>query len=175
MSLHQAQLLRQWSDDVVFFAALAGDLDEQTRRRLAARGIRIVEQAVVAVLGDGETVTGARLEDGSILEIDAIFTGGAPEPHDRMLALLGLARSEGPMGDLITVDPVGQTSNPRVWATGNVVNPAANVPLAMGSGSFAGAAVNAALVAREFDDAVARLSEQAREQATREQTAEVAS
>tara|TARA_R110002020_G_scaffold96029_4_gene230306 strand:- start:5174 stop:6184 length:1011 start_codon:yes stop_codon:yes gene_type:complete len=162
MALHQVQLLRQWSDDVVFFAALAGPLDEQTRTRLGARGIRIVDQAVIEVLGNGDTLRGVRLEDGSIVEIDAIFTGGTPEPHDRMLEPLNLDRVDGPMGNVIAVDAVGLTSNPSVWAAGNVVSPAANVPVAMGAGSFAGAAVNAALVTRDFDTAV--------EQAARELT-----
>ncbi len=156
MSLHQVQLLRQWSDDVVFFADLAGPLDEQTRARLGARDIRIVDQQVVEVLNNGGTLSGVRLEDGSIVEIDAIFTGGAPEPHDRMLEHLNLDRVDGPMGNVIAVDAVGQTSDPRVWAVGNVVNPAANVPLAMGTGSFTGAAVNAALVTQDFDTAVDR-------------------
>ncbi|WP_100811128.1 MULTISPECIES: bifunctional NAD(P)/FAD-dependent oxidoreductase/class I SAM-dependent methyltransferase [unclassified Microbacterium] len=85
MALHQVQLLRQWSNDVVLFAGLVPTLDAPTRTRLGARGIRIVDQAVVEVLGSGNTLTGVRLEDGTVVEIDAIFTGGAPEPHDRML------------------------------------------------------------------------------------------
>lgn len=155
MALHQVQLLRQWSDDVVLFAGLIQPLDAPTRTRLGARGIRIVDQAVVEVLGAGDTLTGVRLEDGTVVDLDAIFTGGTPEPHDRMLEPLTLDRSDGSMGNVIAVDAVGLTSDPRVWAVGNVVNPGANVPLAMGTGSFAGAAVNAALVTREFDAAVA--------------------
>lgn len=154
MSLHQVQLLRQWSADVVLFASDADPIDTATRTRIAARGIRIVEQRVVEIVGDGDALTGARLDDGSVIELDAIFTGGAPVPHDRMLEPLGLDRVDGPMGNLIRVDPMGLTSNARVWAAGNVVNPAANVPVAMGAGSFAGAAANAALVTQDSDAAV---------------------
>ena len=161
MALHQVQLIRQWSDDVVFLAAGAGDLDDDVRARLRARGIRIVDRAVTEVLGAGDDLTGVRLDDGDVVELDAIFTGGVPEPHDRMLEPLHLARADGPMGDLITVDAVGQTSDPRVWAAGNVVSPNANVPVAMGAGSFAGAAVNARLVAWEFDEALERSRVQA--------------
>ena len=156
MALHQVQLVRQWSDDVVFFAALAGTLDDQTRTRLGARNIRIVDQPVVEVLANGAALTGVRLADGSSVGLDAVFTGGAPEPHDWMLQPLNLDRVDGPMGNVIAVDPLGQTSNPRVWAAGNVINPAANVPVAMGAGSMAGAAANAALVTRDFDAALAQ-------------------
>jgi thioredoxin reductase len=164
MALHQVQLLRQWSDDVVFFAAGAGPLDASTRTRLGARGIRIIDQPVVEVLGNraasdnANALTGVRLADGTRVDLDAIFTGGVPEPHDRMLEPLHLERTDGPMGNMIAVDAVGLTSDPRIWAAGNVVNPAANVPASMGAGSFTGAAVNAALVTREFDAAVATLN-----------------
>lgn len=164
-SLHQVQLVRQWTDQVVLFAALIEPLDAATRTRLDARDIRIIDQSVTEVLSDGDTLTGVRLDDGTVIEIDAIFTGGAPEPHDRMLEPLGLHRADGPMGNLIAVDTVGLTSNPSVWAAGNVVNPAANVPVAMGAGSFAGAAANAALVAQDFDAAVAARAVARREQA----------
>lgn len=155
LSLHQVQLLRQWSADVVLLAGLIEPVDAPTRARLDARGIRIIDRPVIEILGDGEAVTGVRLDDGSVIGLDAIFTGGAPEPHDRMLEQLALERVDGPMGNLIAVDAMGLTSNPRVWAAGNVVNPAANVPVAMGAGSFAGAAANAALVTQDFDAAVA--------------------
>lgn len=42
----------------------------------------------------------------------------------------------------------------RIWATGNGAEPAAKVPLSVGTWSFAGAGVNAALVAWDFDTAV---------------------
>ena len=161
MTLHQVQLLRQWSDDVVFFAGLAGPLDDATRARLRARDIRIVDRLVVEVLGDGVDVTGVRLADDTVIDVGAIFTGGFPEPHDRMLEPLHLDRTDGPMGNAIAVDPMGRTSDPRVWAAGNVINPAANVPVAMGAGSMAGAAVNAALVTQEFDAAAAHTAVQA--------------
>jgi thioredoxin reductase len=160
MALHQVQLLRQWSADVVFFSAGAGPLDASTRTRLGARGIRIIDQPVVEILGDANpsananALTGVRLANGTRVDIDAIFTGGISEPHDRMLEPLHLERTDGPMGNVIAVDAVGLTSDPRIWGAGNVVAPAANVPAAMGAGSFTGAAVNAALVTREFDVAV---------------------
>ncbi len=155
MALHQVQLLRQWSDDVVLFAGLIDPVDTPTRTRLAARGIRIIDQPVVEILSGDDLLAGARLDDGSVVEVEAIFTAGAPKPHDRMLEPLGLDRVDGPMGNLIAVDAMGLTSNPRVWAAGNVVNPAANVPVAMGAGSLAGASANAALVTQDFDAAVA--------------------
>jgi thioredoxin reductase len=151
LSLHQAQLVRQWSDDVVVFTAGLGELDEETERRLRSRGVELIPDRVVEVMGDGDAVTAVRLADGREVPVDAIFTGGTPSPHDGFLAHLGLARSETPACSFLTVDGMNRTSNERIWAVGNVVNPAANVPQSMGAGSFTGAAVNAALVAEDFD------------------------
>ncbi|MCW5952791.1 MAG: methyltransferase domain-containing protein, partial [Propionibacteriaceae bacterium] len=58
-------------------------------------------------------------------------------------------------GNFLAVDPTGRTSHPRVWGAGNVVDPGANVPMAIGAGTMTGAAVNFALVVEEFDRAAA--------------------
>ncbi|MDQ1217093.1 bifunctional NAD(P)/FAD-dependent oxidoreductase/class I SAM-dependent methyltransferase [Microbacterium arborescens] len=170
MSLHQIELVRQWSPEVVAFTAAAGDLGDDVRERLRARGIRTVGSPVVAVTGAAgpaaaagggddadDTAIGAVVTaDGQRIPVDAIFTGGRLEPHDGFLAGLGLARSDGPAGSFIAVDAAGATSHPLVWAAGNVVAPMANVPLSMGAGSMTGAAVNAALVALDAAAAVER-------------------
>lgn len=108
----------------------------------------MIDEPVADLLGDGPEVTGARLRDGRIEPVGAIFTMGEARPHDGFLSHLGLARSDA---ELIAVDPTGRTSSPRIWAAGNVVSPMANVPLAMGAGAMAGAAANGALVEEDFD------------------------
>ncbi len=153
MSLHQARLVRQWSDQVVLFSAAIGDLDPADRQRLQARDIEIVTSPVVEVLGHGYQTTGVLAADGQVTELTAIFTAGVPRPHDGFLAGLNLARTTQPfgLGAFLTVDQAGKTSHDRIWAVGNVTHPMANVPMAIGAGSFAGGAVNGALVEEEFD------------------------
>ncbi|WP_138445147.1 NAD(P)/FAD-dependent oxidoreductase [Sinomonas susongensis] len=153
--VHGAQLIRQWSDRVTVFAA--DGLAPGIESRLRSRGIDIVPERVVEVTGDADRVTGVRTADGCVIPVDAIFTAGAPRPNDAFLVGLGLERSEAPfgLGSFLTVDPSGRTSNPRVWAVGNVANPAANVPMSIGAGASAGGAVNGALVEEDFDLALA--------------------
>lgn len=152
--LHQAEMIRQWSDRVTVFAG-AVEVEPDVERRLRARGVEVVASPVLEVLGDGDAVTGVRTADGRVTPVDAIFTAPQPRPQDAFLAGLDLARTDSPWGSLVAVDPTGRTSDGRVWAVGNVVNPMANVPLSMGTGSFVGGAVNGALVTEEFDAAVA--------------------
>lgn len=157
--IHQAQLVRQWSDRVTVFTA--DPLDPAVQRRLRSRGVEVVAERVVEVLGDGDGVSGVRTADGAVTAVDAIFTGGTPRPHDAFLAGLRLDRAESPFGQgsFLRVDPAGRTSHPRVWAVGNIVNPNANVPMSIGSGALTGGAVNGALVDEDF--AVALASEAA--------------
>jgi thioredoxin reductase len=157
LGIHQAQLVRQWSDDVVVFTAGLGALDPAMEKRLRARGIELVAAPVTEVIGDGDRVTGVRTSDGRVTPVDAIFTAGLPRPHDGFLAHLDLARTASPFGPdaTLTVDFAGKTSGRRIWAIGNVVNPTATVPMSIGAGATTGGAVNAALVEEDFDRAVA--------------------
>ena len=158
LSMHQAQLIRQWSDDVVVFTAGLGDLSETDEQRLRARGITLVPSPVVEVLGEGDQVTAVRT-DGQTTDVGAIFTGGVLRPHDDFLSHLGLDRADTPAGSFLAVDATGKTSSDRIWAVGNVSNPMANVPISMSAGTMAGSFVNATLVGEDFDRAVAEQAE----------------
>ena len=157
LSPHQAELVRQWSEHVTFFTAgLGGPLDEDVAARLRARGVALEEAAVAEVLGDGGAVTGVRLADGRVVELDALFTGAMAQPHDDAVAHLGLDRADTPVGSFLAVDAFGKTSAERIWAAGNVVDPGATVPMSSGAGARVGGMVNMALVA---DDAARALAE----------------
>ena len=155
MGLHQAQLVRQWSDQVVFFTAGIGQLDPSTEARLRARGIELVPSPVVEVSGDDACGLGVRTADGTTVAVDALFTVGRPRPRDGFLTGLGLDRVETPVGTFLKVDSTGRTSHDRIWAVGNVADPSHNVPMAISSGATAGAVANMVLVTEDFDNAVA--------------------
>lgn len=149
-SVHQIELVRQWSDDVTAFTAAAEPLDEALSARMLARGIRREPSPVAGVEVHGGALTAVRTADGRRHPVDALFA--APTVH---LALdfvdaLELARDAEQPGAPLVTNAAGATNHPRVWAAGNVVVPFGNVPLAMGSGAMAGAGANAALV---MDDA----------------------
>ncbi len=154
--LHQAELVRQWSDDVTVFAdGLGSALDDDARARLAARGVRLVGDRVVEVRARPDGALEARLQgDRTPVVLDAIFTAGAPRPHDALVRDWGLARTETALGSFLAVDQSGRTSHERVWAAGNVVSPFATVPVSMAAGSMAGAGVNAFLVGEDARRAV---------------------
>lgn len=155
LGLHQAQLVRQWSDTVTVFTAGLGPLDPAAESRLRSRGIDLVASPVVEILGASEAIDAVRTADGALTPVDALFTAGTPRPHTAFLDHLGLATTDTPMGRFLAVDGTGRTSDDRIWAVGNVTSAGLTVPMSIGAGALTGGAVNAALVAEDFDHAAA--------------------
>lgn len=155
-SVHQAQLLRQWSADLTYFTEGIGDPDEDQRRALDARGIRIDDRPIRRVLGGSGPLRGVESTDGSVVELDAIFTGPRPVPRDDLLRSLGATLVSGGMADgWVATDPNGATSVAGVWAVGNSVDMRANVPVSMGAGALAGGSINADLIEEDVRIALA--------------------
>lgn len=142
----QAQLLRQWSHSITYLTDSVGPPAGQELDDLTARGITISEGPLRQVRGDGDRLIGVQLEDGTDIALDAIFTIPTLAPADDLLRTLGSGISTGPMGEFASVDATGRTSVEGVWAAGNVVNPAANIPISIGAGAMAGGAINHDLV-----------------------------
>lgn len=156
---HQAQLMRQLSDDVVFLSG-GRQIDDATRSGLLARGIRIEERPLARVETDTEGELAAlELADGETIPVDALLVAPVPAPLDGLLRALGAAHAEHPMGgSFVVVDAMGRTDVPGLWAAGNVTDPRSSVPFAMAGGNFTGAAMNAALVEEEIAAAIAAAS-----------------
>lgn len=154
-SLHQIELVRQWSDDVTAFTAGLGEIDDTVAARLASRGIRLVDRPLTELRAEDDVVTAAITADGTAHPIDALFTAPTPRLHLDYAANLDLTLSTEP-GEGLRVDMRGATSHPRVFAAGNVMTPFGNVPLSMGQGSMAGAGLNAALVMEDAASEILR-------------------
>jgi thioredoxin reductase len=152
-AVQHALLVRQWSDDVAFFAhTLTLGADDQAR--LAARGVRVVFGVVERLVVDGDRLAGVQLVGGEIIPRTAVFVRPVNVPVDAGLAT-GLGCELDDAGFPI-VDGSGQTSASGVWAVGNAVDPRFQVITSAGGGSAAAIAINADLVqadvARALED-----------------------
>ncbi|MGY1811052.1 NAD(P)/FAD-dependent oxidoreductase [Blastococcus sp. SYSU D00669] len=146
-----AQLIRQWSDDVVFFAH-THPLTTPERVALRARGIQVLHGQVTQLVVEADRLTGVQLADGRVVPRTAVFVRPDNTAHaDGLLALLGCRTDEA---GFVTVDATGRTSTSGVWAAGNIVDPRAQVVAAAGAGNTTGIAINADLVAEDTDRAV---------------------
>ena len=157
-SVHQALLFRQLSDDVVLFAN-GVELSEDERLELAARDIAVIDAAVEAVQTTDDRLSAIRLADGTTVPRQALAVSTRLVARADFLAGIGLRPVEHPSGagPYLPVDPLGRTEVPGVWAAGNVSDPFAQVGAAAAAGAFAGAQINADLVAQETRVAVEAL------------------
>ena len=145
-----AQLVRQWSSDIVLFPHTDSLTDDQ-REQLAARGIGVVDGAVARVAVVDDVLRGVELADGRAVPRAAVFVRPRFVPNAELLAGLGCALDEGGWPQ---TDPTGRTTVAGVWVAGNLTNPRAQVVTAAGDGSAAAIAINADLVEDEVERAV---------------------
>ncbi len=153
-SADYAHLLRQWSDDVTFFAH-AHPLGTDERAALEARGIRVVEGHVSRLSIVDDRLDAVVLADGTAVPRAAVFIRPALRAHaDRLAEALGCEIDEA---GLLKVDTAGRTSVSGVWAAGNATNPRAQVITAAGEGSAAAIAINSDLVEEDVNHALETL------------------
>ncbi|MFC5815516.1 NAD(P)/FAD-dependent oxidoreductase [Nonomuraea harbinensis] len=157
MSVHQALLFRQWSDDVTYFTHTMPAPTGEDAERLAARGIRVVEGEVASLKVAEDRLVGVRLSDRTLVSREVLAVASRMEARAGFLATLGLRPVEHPggAGEHIPADATGRTEVPGVWVAGNVTDLVAQVGTAAAAGAGAAAQINADLVAEETREAVA--------------------
>jgi thioredoxin reductase len=149
-AVRYAQIVRQWSADLVYITPPDTLTDEQ-RAELTARGIVVVEGSVRRIVAERDRLTGVELTDGRQIRRAALFVPPRVVPQNDLLLRLGCDVDDA--GWPIK-DTAGSTTVPGVWVAGNVANPRAQVVTAAGEGSAAAIAINASLVDDDVSTAV---------------------
>jgi thioredoxin reductase len=150
-SVAHALLVRQWSDDVLFFAH-AMELGADEMRQLETRGIQVVSGTVAQLVVNADRLVGVELSDGRLVPRTAVFIRPVNVPRaDGLLDALGCGLDDA---GFVSVDGMGHTSTRGVWAAGNAVDPRFQVITSAGSGSVAAIAINADLVREDVETAL---------------------
>ena len=149
-SVGYAQIVRQWTHDLVLFAP-SGTLTAADRSHLVARAIGVVEGAVERLVVQDDHLTGVAMADGHRIPRDVLFVPPVFVPNHALLTGVGCDLDE--QGWVVT-GATGTTSVPGLWVAGNVANPRAQVVTAAGEGSATAIAINADLVADDVRSAV---------------------
>jgi thioredoxin reductase len=149
-SLRYAQIVRQWTHDLVLFVP-ESILTPADRSQLVARAIGVVEGPVERLVIEGDQLRAVRMADGRNIARQALFVPPRFVPHHSLLTAVGCDLDE--QGWVVT-GANGATSVPGLWVAGNVANPRAQVITAAGEGSAAAIAINTALVEDDVRTAV---------------------
>ena len=150
-AVDHAQLLRQWSDDVIFFAHTYPTTASE-RAALDARDIPVIDGLVARLSIVDDRLAAVELTDGRAVPRTAVFI--RPALHTRRGGLLATLDAEVDAGGFARVDATGQSSVPGLWVAGNATNPRAQVITAAGEGSAAAIAINANLVEEDVRNAL---------------------
>jgi len=145
MSVHQAVMVAEWGQVVLFLdGKLEPDADQS--RMLARRGVTVEATPVAALEGEGPALDGARLADGRLIPLKAVFVGPRLRLNGDLAQALGCEIEETPIGEMIRTDEMKQTTVPGVFAAGDAARLMSNVTLAAADGVMAGIALHRSLI-----------------------------
>lgn len=151
MSIHQAGLLRRYTDSVTFYPN-GIELPDLVRAQLTAVGVVIADTPIGSVHRNDAGALILTQEDGEQHEHDCAFVAPVFTPRDEAFRGLPLARSgETPW---IEHGPTGRTSVAGIWVAGNLANPRAQVITAAGEGSAAALDISGYLLERDLTRAL---------------------
>ena len=145
MSAHQAALIPDWGS-ATYFTQGVFEPEEAELALLQRRGVAIERTPVVALLGAAPALDAVLLADGRTLPMHAVFTAPRTRMASPLAEQLGCAFADGPTGPYITVDAMGLTSVPDVYAAGDAITPMHNATLAAASGVLAGVGAHQSLM-----------------------------
>ncbi len=146
MSASKAPLFADWGN-VTFFSQGLPISDEELAA-MQQRAVQVETTPVVAVHGEQPTWLEVELADGRRVAQRALFVPAMQQMTTPLVQQLGCALVEGPLGVLIEVDMMKQTSVSNVYAAGDATT-VGNITLAMAEGVRAGIGMHHALVAED--------------------------
>jgi thioredoxin reductase len=150
IGLHQALMLPDWGPTTLF-PAEGMELDDAERGRLAVRNVAVETAHVVELLGEGGTLSAARLADGRLMGIVGLFVQPKTSLVGSLADDLGLELEDGPTGQFIRIDQMGATSWPGIFAAGDATSAMHNATLASASGVRAASGAHFSLVQAEIE------------------------
>ncbi|MEU1185542.1 NAD(P)/FAD-dependent oxidoreductase, partial [Streptomyces sp. NPDC005820] len=166
-SINHAYLFRQLTEDLTYFTH-GTDLDEDSRARFAARGIRVIDTPITEVVDDeDDALAGVRLADGQVVARRVLAVAAPMQARTQGLEGLGLPVQELPgKGHGFASGLSGSTDVPGVWVAGNATDLVAQVGASAAAGALAGADINRMLAIADTDAALQKTAEASPQGAT---------
>lgn len=146
---HYALVVAEWGQATLFMD-LSNPLSPEDAHRLYRRGVTIEPTPIASLEGEAPTLTGARLTDGRFVPLRAIFVGANVRVANGFADSLGCEMTDTPMGRIVKVDGLQQTTQPGVFAAGDLSRAASNITLATADGMTAAHAIFRSLVEEEI-------------------------
>lgn len=146
-AFHYAQLINNWTKDLMIFTNGPSTLNEEQLAKLKKHQISIVETPIERLVHTEGKIEKVALTDGSAVTLTAIYSRPAFVQHSTIPQELGCDLAEQ---GLLKVDNFQKTNVAGVFACGDNSNPMRSVAMAVASGSATGAFVNHELISESF-------------------------
>lgn len=147
-AVQYAAIVAEWGQATLFLDA-DHPLTHEEAHLLFRRGVTVESTPLERLEGEAPTLTGARLTDGRFIPLKALFVGAHVRVANAFAESLGCEMTDTPMGRVIKVDGMQQTTRPGVFAAGDVARAASNITLATADGMTAAHALFRSLIEEE--------------------------
>jgi len=136
MSLHGPTLYANWTNDITLI--LDGhDIPDEERHKLEQRGVKIENGKLSGINHDQGKLHGVTLNDGTKIDLEALYAHPRNRPSADLHAQLGLDMADTPTGTMIKVGDMQSTSRPGIFAAGDLTTGMHSVTFANNTGSLA--------------------------------------
>ncbi|WP_339869262.1 NAD(P)/FAD-dependent oxidoreductase [Pseudohongiella nitratireducens] len=144
MSFHQAAMIPEWGATTLF---TQGEYEPQaeTLAHLQSRGVTIERTPVAAVMGHHTDMDQVKLSDGRLLPLEGLYV--APRIQlPSLIEQLALELEEAPLGAIVKVNEMKESSMEGVFVAGDLSNAMQNGTFAVASGCMAGIAAHRSFI-----------------------------
>lgn len=143
-ALHFAQVLSNWTKELVLFTNGPITLDEEQQGQLTKHGIKWIETPVSHLLHTGGQLNALVLSDGQEHAFKVMYARIPFDQHTDVPADLGCTLNEQ---GYLQVDEMQHTSVPGIYAAGDNTSSVRAIAIAVAAGMRSGAAINYDLIA----------------------------
>jgi thioredoxin reductase len=136
MSLHGPALYANWTDDITLILD-GNEIIDAERHKLEQRGVRIENGRLTSIEHSNGILQGVILDDGTRLELSALYAHPRNRPSADLHIQLGLEMKDTPTGTMIATGDNQITSRPGIYAAGDLATAMHSVTFAHSAGSLA--------------------------------------
>jgi len=147
MGFEYAKMISNWTKDLRLLTNGKSTLTLEQTEIVKKHNIEIIESEIASFEHENGIVQQIVFRDESKIDVKAVYYRPAMEQHCPMPEDLGCDLNEN---GLILVDFMQKTTIDGVYASGDCTTQMRSVAFAVSTGSFAGVAINSALISENF-------------------------
>lgn len=145
-NIHQAVLLRDWSDDVTLLTNGVPAPTGPDAEQLRIRGVRVDTRTLARAIGRGKELEAIEFTDGQRVSYGALFTATRWTLTSPLAEQLGCELDTSGAGHIVKTDAMKESTVSGVFVAGDAARLYGNATMASADGVLAGTAAHRSLI-----------------------------